>query len=515
MGWFAFLATISGMVTAGAMASGPDSPAQRDCQAKGGTPVGESCYCEDSKTFVGPKQKCLVQLEADFERLNLVPKPNRCEPESPKAKAPVWTPQAKAKLCDNPVEVVCDPAFNPYLDGHYKAWNAVDEAVQKAVNSRRVVEFARARSGGKSDQCTGLPADDYKLCVRMVNDDVTRQLFTAERKKKADAAFRQAKDATLKYLWDRYMKLLARQSTPAELENMIRMIRAVESAKLAFGPSRSSSGKAYEYNAKATRILDGYGNWRTTISLEGLVTAVDQLPAEVLVSIFEHELGHAGDSSPVYSARARKNFHYFRANDEYAGNPFAAEIQCLKRGDSVLARSANPRCLEALADKYAKSNPKFAQECRDNAALLRLNADDTAVFSMLPKNEKGCGESQVPEAFADWLATEAHVMSRAKQWSGSGAFSLALKDTLARGAFFCMNHYDEVQRNLLRSNNNDGHPLAKDRLNRILFAHPELKKALGCPASSVYVVTDFRVPNPGDGASYCGPALDLLKRRVK
>jgi hypothetical protein len=251
------------------------------------------------------------------------------------------------------------------------------------------------------------------------------------------------------------------------------------------------------------------------------------LPDDSLALIIAHELGHAIDPCTTLSALSKskkiETYSPFKVPDtdpfDYSNNddenqqkvvsaisvstfPLNKTVTCLTGEDSVNADTPKVkenfqkirRALQAMEASGGQDLPE-AKMYRD----ILNKADNPETLARLERCGKG---SQVGEAFADWIATEAEASRYDKE--GPPARKRVLHSTAFFAALGCYSNELNKQVGLLQqcalvsvtaqnpygayntyptsseTSSEDPHPFDADRMDKVFLAHPKIREALGC-----------------------------------
>ncbi len=194
-------------------------------------------------------------------------------------------------------------------------------------------------------------------------------------------------------------------------------------------------------------------------------------------------------------------------------NPFSELINCLHSENSIKAEKPDPDSISAEVNSFistleqqgytAQTHPTLAQAYTTRQRLSTLFSQKGAC-SFIP----GAGNSQIQEAFADWIAAEVVAQdislendSKKKKTRAFESMSLLLamgcpsiSPQLPPMAQEMLNECNNLNNSSFISDNNilamitnknqDPHPWEIDRINRIMMANPEICAALGCDNTS-------------------------------
>jgi hypothetical protein len=158
---------------------------------------------------------------------------------------------------------------------------------------------------------------------------------------------------------------------------------------------------------------------------------------QTIFSVFAHEMGHAFDPC--------------RWGALFSGaDPFASVIGCLRSSASVGAKARDDSQLESML-KAGKLGPDLVASLQANPTCNKLEYPPVGVQG-----------DQINESFADWFSAE--VLARSPEFA-----KLPLRTDLCGS--------EELSKG-------SSYPSSMDRLTKIYFANPALKKLAGDSASS-------------------------------
>ncbi len=203
-----------------------------------------------------------------------------------------------------------------------------------------------------------------------------------------------------------------------------------------------------------------------------------------LVSVIAHELGHAIDPCNIARGPSSVAFRYQGADVQARENefPFQGVISCLRSPQSVEARRAQTMGMGGFPPSpYPAPSPYPMPGGAYPGGGMSTppeagRQDLTDVF---------CNGDQIGESYSDWLASE--VLPR---------YMNSVHSDLSQEQF--RYGYSNVFRGMCSNlepvgfiNTADPHPTTPDRINRIILAHPEIRRHMGCQSSAT-------------GPRYCG-----------
>lgn len=482
------------------------------CANKGGQLKKKRCYCQSENRYIDPYSgHCVAKAILDFSRLNRSAKGLECNSTNAK---PLPRPRLgpdeveESALCANPAKYICQPSLNPYLNQEDRARKLFYQLNNASENDPSVKKYIASKTKKKNTNCFELDKESYQECLRLRNIPLSKALYTRERVDKSQALFEQAKVAIITAL-EKREKAVRELRIEDTLPILEEMKAAVAKSTLIFGSLDSEQ----DYNAYAVRSrkLDHF-----PVRLEGSILRVDDNPESLIVT-FLHELSHhVGSYLPSIKKAAD------------ARSPFNKELQCLRRIDSVAAKSGDSDCIFRMAYKYEKSNPPLAEELFSVGNQVRLLPGAEWKMPTLPINEGLCQKGQVDEAFSDFLATEA-MMNLEKLpppdslvgiSSSNGQKIINVRQRMSlipnfikKLALHCADYQYEQTHPRTDYSIKDSHPSSEDRLNGIFLAHPLVKMALGCSSNNVHNLRDLNQPPLTSGKVYCGMHLYLTPKR--
>jgi hypothetical protein len=300
------------------------------------------------------------------------------------------------------------------------------------------------------------------FCEKRQQQRTENELFTPERREKAEAIFDTAKNLSQQVLQKRlevYRKLPnADQETIRQIE---RLILNIGTMKLTYGM------KELQWNAAADAL-------KNEVQLDGMIMAVDSNPTALLL-ILLHEIGHRTGpliSSMLPKPGKRDEYEVIPFSPHY---PFKSEVECLektvskKRDDSCFTK-----ILEQASSLKAGSSKELAllDEIKKN---LRINP---YYYPQTAGGKMSCQPPQADEAQSDLFASEGFALYLQSPEIANPPKST--EDIVREGlGVFCdiyENKYLQV------SGGFDSHPSAELRINEIFMRHPVIREAAGCAA---------------------------------
>lgn len=317
----------------------------------------------------------------------------------------------------------------------------------------------------------------------------------------------------------RLIDVLKRKTTP---ENKVEMDKLIERMKTVKMRAMLGAGECAQPNAFYQPANHSFV----------ICPQLAMLPDDSLALIIAHELGHSIDPCTTLLTLSKSEKievnSMFKVPDtdafDYANTeegqqkavpamkasafPFNKTVACLTGEQSVSADTPNVkegfqkirRALQAMEASGGQDRPevKVYQE-------ILNKADDPDTIAKLER----CGSgSQVREAFADWIATEAEASRYDKE--GPPARKRVLHSTAFFAAIGCYSNELNKQVDLLQQcalvkeppqnpyaaygsygsygtgggassdEGADPHPFDADRMDKVFLAHPKIREALGC-----------------------------------
>jgi hypothetical protein len=262
--------------------------------------------------------------------------------------------------------------------------------------------------------------------------------------------------------------------------------------------------------------------------LEHKITVCPQLmnlPDATLFSILAHELTHPIDPC-IMSMSYSKNGRVISLNDvdfrteeptpqdpfftaiKTTANPFKNTISCLQRSDSMGVQI--PAMESVIASRIEET--KFTIATKEEVAAYQNPADTDAtdfLRAQLDKKVAGIrthypefkqcynlsGSGHMTEGFADWMASQILKQKISDIPDSGKAKTYAAESQMHLMAISCQNVAQSaaaVVRPLIKGKcsdegmdtngvlETDTHPASSKRVSRIMYAPPEVQKALGC-----------------------------------
>jgi hypothetical protein len=241
-------------------------------------------------------------------------------------------------------------------------------------------------------------------------------------------------------------------------------------------------------------------------------------PRFTLVQLFAHELGHSidpcGSLKPLYVDRKDpNNIHYSlekngqnfqEALPPILNYPFEGVLSCLQKKSSVWAQNASVQKGDSIArlETHLKS-------IDDQATLAELQSYKK---SEKFRTEQRCHDmgntNQLGESFADWISAETTALALQEIKDPKERKVRALESAIQSPNIYCPNLKQPFRQLALQLKDEyqcpgtvqsleilvqkamvDPHPFSSQRLEKIHFAHPIIRQAMGC--------------SPDSGIEYC------------
>ena len=450
------------------------------CKKARGTPGPHGCACPDGKIVDPFRQYC---VDASGEN----------------------------PLCEDPAWYLCDARNNPFLNRFREMEVQLEQLRDKAERTASVQAILVKALGPKRRaltserpyyECWELSGDGHTACVRARNAALLPLIDGEGRSAFAIAAFEDARTDLLAYLASRIRQSSALGLSAKAVKILREMRHRLYRANYRLDCPSDKRESDIAVNAYAVshatepehpEVQAGGGD----VYLCAAVLSVNSTP-EYFAYVVRHELAHLLDPGS------------FADSPEH---PFHRELQALSRPDTASAEKSDLNCLEKNAETYAHIDPPFAQACRERLALLRKNPDLCLSDSLYHDGAPLCRQSQLREAFADWLAFESyaksHPFSPAQPTKGDLGLDripeLSRLDQLA--VQFCAGNNNLTYAGVEDAPNYDTHPRDIDRANGILFVNPPIRRALGCVGKEAPELSDLNAPLDRNYRQYCGTAL--------
>lgn len=238
-------------------------------------------------------------------------------------------------------------------------------------------------------------------------------------------------------------------------------------------------------------------------------------PESALLWTLAHELSHAFDPCHLAMAFSKQGAIFPEWMDDFtrsqkkefpavasAKNPFSKVISCLQSAKSTGMAIPSKDVLIREADQELQEFKKEAKELgiQDLDSIIAENKERKKLIREQYNEFKACpqltGRGHICESFADWIAAEilaAKIQTipeaaKAREYAFSsqavfwGTSCKNVRQSLLnnfKSAKKCLSAED-LGRFLSASEESLHHLSPSRRINRILFAKPEIKKALGC-----------------------------------
>ncbi|QDK46619.1 hypothetical protein DOM22_16385 [Bdellovibrio sp. ZAP7] len=232
------------------------------------------------------------------------------------------------------------------------------------------------------------------------------------------------------------------------------------------------------------------------------------MPDASIFSVFSHEIGHAVDPCNAYSEIAGDSVAVGK-------NPFTEVISCLSKPDSMGAKNYSKQQIKDAITKeekdYAKSLGPLSAEVKAEYDKRRKVVDQN--FDKYRYCRNFSRNADMQEGFADWVSAKVLAQKVAEIKDPAAAKTYAFEAQLTSAASECesvkvaaINRIEAALKNdcpqfadykeqLLHPDDYADttkvpHPKISRRVDKILFAQPEMQKALGCTPSGSTSVCD-------------------------
>lgn len=314
---------------------------------------------------------------------------------------------------------------------------------------------------------------------------------------------------------ERIVKLLDSRRNSENAESTDEMIARVTAVKFNFPKSNQELSDLAANGCEIPNAFYAPGTHEVTICPQML-----NLPDATLFSVLSHELGHSIDpcqsvkpysrsgdqitsENPFFSvytyANQRKNIIF--KGIPPTQNPFKEVISCLQKENSIgvvipTLKQAQEKARKSLEDQMGGKDfitPAMAATFADQERSINLQYESFKACHELT------GNGHMQEAFSDWIASqtlkqkisEIPETAKAQQYAfesqaiyiGSSCKNLnetavAYLRPLVRRK--CPDLLDKMESADRRTDGSETHPATHARVNRIMMATPEIRKALGC-----------------------------------
>ncbi|MFS4458008.1 hypothetical protein [Bdellovibrio sp. HCB2-146] len=250
---------------------------------------------------------------------------------------------------------------------------------------------------------------------------------------------------------------------------------------------------------------------------------VMNMPDATLFSAITHELGHSVD--PCQAQKSYSTYSGVRSADELldqaspnatfkkisiAKNPFKSVISCLQGPSSLNVKLPSKDALVAKAKKDQQESLELKQD-RDEGDNQDSYSDKTEAdfedklqsiednYDKMKYCYSESGDGKIQESFSDWISSQALKQKISEIQDSGKARQYAFESQAIFMARSCKNVQQtavayirpivkdrcyDLERKFEfadRSDDvSDSHPSTAGRVNRILYAPPEIQKALGC-----------------------------------
>lgn len=304
-----------------------------------------------------------------------------------------------------------------------------------------------------------------------------------------------------------YLKKIRTAVNASQVDNMIARTKAV---KLTYPPMRGSLRDLISAGCDSPNAWYSASDHSVIICPQFL-----NYPESSLVWTLAHELSHAFDPCHLAIDFSKQGAIFPDWMDDFASsqkkefpavasakNPFNNVLKCLQGKNSTGVAIPSKAVLLKEADQEMQAFKKEAKELgiQDLDSLIAENKERKKLIQTQYDEFKACpqltGRGHLCESFADWIAAEVLAAKLQRIPDSIKARDFAYSSQAVFWGTSCSN----IRKNLLNnfksakkclSNDDLGSFLANEegslhhlspsrRMNRILLAKPEIKKALGC-----------------------------------
>lgn len=394
---------------------------------------------------------------------------------------------------------------------------ATDSEGHKVINSSLLQVLTMAEMCGEQPQLAALAKDPFTFPQAMIDERVAG---SAEQLKKNKELYQQSKVRNQRIFEDAKKKVIAvlearkKSGSDSGIDNLIARVRSTKldikdytSMDQLYSEGCSGANAYYRPDAASVHLCPQYMNF----------------PEGNIFSIFAHEIGHSIDPcSTAYEtidgkileappSQAMKKQSNYLASLSLDKNPLVKVVSCLMSNKSINAQVPSKqkalsvideRARAVLDDRESRYEGEEGEEMPSDAFMAQID-DEKAALEQSYDAFKFCphisGGGHVAEASADWIASQAMGLklaeipesAKAKEfaWFSQSNFMSrdcqAVKETAKKTATKaitsgCLSRYPLEEALELNHTEADSHPDSRRRTNRIYFAQPEIKKALGC-----------------------------------
>lgn len=359
----------------------------------------------------------------------------------------------------------------------------------KNADGKTVPNFFFIRLAKQVEGCLGQPmpeTDSQDPFVNPLKLKTSSAAYQTELKR-TQKIFADVKTRTVALLQSR-----KNANNAQEIDQEIKRVQAVQMKSLMFNDQRELERECGLPNAT-------YQPDSNSISICPQMLA---LPDATLLSLLSHEISHSVDP-----CNAHKNI----AGTSVAAkkNPFAQVLSCLSQSSSMGAKSSSQADLLSKINKEEKKLAKdlgpLSLEVKAAFEKKRQTVKDNFDSYQYCRNFSGSADMQ--EGFADWMSSkivagkiaEIKDVAKAKEYAyetqlfiaGSECdnVKVAAINRVAAAVEKECPQFTEYKQMLLHPEQYTDpdivpHPNSSRRVDKILFAPPEIQKALGCKGSS-------------------------------
>lgn len=322
---------------------------------------------------------------------------------------------------------------------------------------------------------------------------------------------------------EKVVQLLEKRRTPAnknEIDNMIQRVQRTQFAPPKFGD------KIENLAAQGCEMPNAY--YQPATNSVTLCPQLLNLPDAAIVSTLAHELAHSIDPCAMtYTYSKDANKKSVLDIPPYLGgpqlnelkpeikavfpdqNPLKEVIACLKSPASIGVKTPSQADILATVDKMESAlRAEMIMENEQSgelgdATLASFEDQRKVIRSSYPKYQncsRFTNNGHVQEAFADWLSVEVigekiseiKTSEKARQYAfesqavffstGCENIKQATANRIKKATGSHCEMFTEVTEKMkaFQDANVTTHPDTPDRMNKVVLAKPEIKKALGC-----------------------------------
>lgn len=348
--------------------------------------------------------------------------------------------------------------------------------------------------------------DQVRACLDQPLPEVdTTDVFANPLKlKKSDPLYKSELARTQKIFADsqaRVVKLLESRKNvenSKEIDQEIKRIKAIKIAAPLFTDKRELERECAYPGA----------NYDSTNNTVVICPQMLGMPDASIFSVLSHEIGHAVDPCNVYAQIAGDSVAVGK-------NPFNEVLSCLSKPHSMGAKNYSKQQIKDAITKeekdYAKSlgplSPEVKAEYEKRRKIVDQNFDKYRYCRNFSRN------ADMQEGFADWVSAKVLSQKIAEIKDPIAAKTYAFEAQLTSAASECESvkvaainrievalkndcpQFADYKEQLLHADDYADpskvpHPKISRRVDKILFAQPEMQKALGCTPESSTSVCD-------------------------